>query len=430
MPSGRPSWRWEGSATRWGTVAPVLTLVLVLLGGVLVGCSLDDEPAPAQAAPTAPLVDEVRAVVGARAAAVREGDLSAFAALLAPGRQRLVRAQEDYFLNLRELPLRRFRYLVPAESVTTLADGRVQAVVQLRMQLEEFDAAPVESPSRFTFLRDRGGTLRISAVRDPAFDREHDLELAPWDTGAIMVEEGNGVLGIFDADSADTAYQIIDAVEEGIADVNRAVPWTWSEHVVVYALSDTRILASLDDLPGGDPDRLDGVAFPVASAGDRPRLAATRFMLHPRMLQRAGPVRARLIRHELTHVVLGRRDDNVPIWLSEGIAEHVSVQPVPAHDRTIARAAVREARRGLDGLPAGEDFNGADSAANYGIAWQASAFIADAYGEQTLWRLFDEMRAQGGTSESDQDEVLIRVLGIDAAQLARSAGRRIMATFV
>ena len=81
----------------------------------------------------------------------------------------------------------------------------------------------------------------------------------------------------------------------------------WSERVVVYALSDLRALAELDNLPGGDPDRLDGVAFPVR-AGPRTRtLASTRFMLHPRMIYRNDQTRDRLIRHELTHVALGLR---------------------------------------------------------------------------------------------------------------------------
>lgn len=393
----------------------------------LTGCSGESQPTPEEATPG--LVDEVRSLMSSRAAAVREGDLTAFLDTLARRRKRLAGRQEDYFLNLRDLPVERFGYLVSAESVTTDAGGRVQAVVRLRMQLEDFDAVPVESPSRFTFVRGPDGRLRIVAVRDPEFDRSHDLELAPWDLGPVTVVEGKGVLGIFDADSADTAYRIIDAVEQGMADVDRVVPWSWSGNVVVYALSDTRVLASLKDLPGGEPDRIDGVAFPVGSTGHRPRLAGTRIMLHPRMLHREGAVRDRLIRHELTHVVLGRRDDVVPLWLSEGIAEFVSAQPIAAHDQTIAQAAVQSARRGLDGLPDDGSFNGADSPAHYGISWQACAFIADTYGEQTLWRLLDTMRADGGTGEADQDEVLSAVLGIDSTRLARAAERRILATF-
>jgi hypothetical protein len=42
--------------------------------------------------------------------------------------------------------------------------------------------------------------------------------------------------------------------------------------VVVYALSDPAFLASIPDLPGGDPGTLDGVAFPVAAEPGKPAL--------------------------------------------------------------------------------------------------------------------------------------------------------------
>ena len=102
---------------------------------------------------------------------------------------------------------------------------------------------------------------------------------------------------------------------------------------------------------------------------------------------------ARLIRHELTHVALGSLDDDVPTWLGEGIAEWVSVQPLPEDQRLISQAAIDAATAGLDELPADLDYNDEDQAAHYGISWWACEAIVDMYGEPMLWRLLDDLAA-------------------------------------
>ena len=158
-------------------------------------------------------------------------------------------------------------------------------------------------------------------------------------------------------------------MQRGITDVSAVVPYTWEHRVVVYALSDTGFMASLRELPGGDPDAVDAVAFPVP-LDDADPLAATagvRVALHPRMLAREDAARDRLVRHELTHVALGERDDDVPTWLSEGIAEWVSVAPLAPQDRALSTASLVAAREGLESgdldLPASEVFNGSTSGA-------------------------------------------------------------------
>ncbi|MDN5896855.1 MAG: hypothetical protein L0H93_22895 [Nocardioides sp.] len=90
---------------------------------------------------------------------------------------------------------------------------------------------------------------------------------------------------------------------------------------------------------------------------------------------------------------------------------------------------VDAAREGLDAMPSSSNFNGDSSAANYGISWYACEFIADTYGEDALWRLLDTMHDDGGTSEQGQDDVLRQLLGIDSRELARAAGKKVLATF-
>jgi hypothetical protein len=219
------------------------------------------------------------------------------------------------------------------------------------------------------------------------------------------------------------------AVQRGIAAIAPRIPLPWSRHVVVYALSDVAQRASLDELPGGDPERLEGVAFSVPAGGGDAGLASVRFMLHPRMLARDDARRDRLIRHELTHVAVADRDDRVPIWLAEGIAEWVSVRDVPRDQRVISREAVEMAQAGLTGLPDDADFNGEHTSANYGIAWWACEVIADRFGPDRIWQLLAEMGKGDGTPESEQDEVLQRVIGMTGAQLAAAAGRHIVRNF-
>ena len=424
MSTGHPERRWEGSPA-------ALILLMVLMACGLVGCSLpfgDDDPPRESADRVSETNLDLQALLNRRARAVRTGNLTAFLDDVDTARPRFRARQERYFLNLRELPLGTFRYVLD-QGVTTLADGRVQGVVQLQMRLSRYDNLPVRTAALFTFRRLPSGAWVLSEDRDHAFEVDNDIEPQPWDLMRIQVKEGDGVLGVFDEQSIDAAYQIIDEIEDGIRVVKEEVPLRWSSRVVVYALSDMRVLSGLDDLPGGNPNRLDGVAFPIRASPESPRLAAIRFMLHPRMIYRNDETRSRLVRHELTHVAIGRRDDRVPTWLSEGLAEYVSVQPIVPYERMISRQALEAAQAGQDSLPLDNEFNGPHSGANYGIAWFACEYIADAFGEETLWRLLDAMRAGHGTPEKEQDAVLERVIGVDGDELARLSAHKIVNTF-
>jgi hypothetical protein len=241
------------------------------------------------------------------------------------------------------------------------------------------------------------------------------------------VRQAPGVLGVFDPAGAARAPAVMGAVSRGLASVSATVPVAWSRTVVVYALSDLTIMESLDDVPGGEVDRLDGVAFSVLASAADTTVASTRFALHPRQLARAGPRTDRLVRHELTHVALGVLDDDVPVWLSEGLAEWVSVQPIPPDRRKISRPALRAARVGLVRLPDDQTFSGFGSAENYGVAWFACDHVAATYGVPRLWALLRSFGAAG--AGADEDAVLQEALGIGEQQLAEAAAARIVLTY-
>lgn len=105
------------------------------------------------------------------------------------------------------------------------------------------------------------------------------------------------------------------------------------------------------------------------------------------------------------------------------------MQPIPTYRRMIAKDALTDAQTGPAGLPRDKTFNGARSGANYGLAWFACEYVASTYGEDALWRLFDTMRAEGGTGEKSQDAVIREVLNISGDQLADAAAQKIVNTF-
>lgn len=405
--------------------ASLVSLALTTL--LLVGCSSSRVGAPEPTPDSPPVEDAITSMLAARAKAVLMHDQPAFMETVVGGRSGFRQDQRRFFSNLQELPLG--AYDLELRGVTQLPDGRVQAEVTVIMQLDGYDAMPVRTPGLYTFQRADDGSWRMTDDHDAAYDEKHDVDLEPWERTRIEAEVEGGVLGIFDRGSIEHAYQVMDAVQDGIADITPRIPLEWSRRVVVYALSDVAQMASLDELPGGDPERLEGVAFSVAAGGDHPGLAAVRFMLHPRMIARDDARRDRLIRHELTHVAIAERDDRVPTWLAEGIAEWVSVRAVPRGERVISREAVEMAQAGLTSLPSDAAFTDEHTAASYGVAWWACEVIAERFGPEALWSLLAAMAETGGTSEADQDEVLRRVLGMSGAELASAAGRRIAGNF-
>lgn len=404
--------------------------LVILLLVVLTGCSVVPDSGAVPIDRPAPVVEAEQAIariLGRRARAVRAYDERLFLSDLAPGNGQLRRSQRRYFANLAQLPLGAFRYSVVPGTLSRDATS-VEVVIRLHLQLDGYDTQPVTRPDRFRFVAAPGSPrgYRLASVTDAEWESENDIDEAPWQSTGLTVVEGAGVLGIFDDASAAYSADIVTAVEDGVSDVAAAIPYPWDRTVVLYALSDTRLLAGVEDLPGGDPDRLDGVAIAVRVRPGAARFAGTRFILHPRMLTRSDAARDRLIRHELAHVALGQRDDRVPTWLSEGLAEYVAAQPLARQDRVIAREAVARARAGLTGLPADDTFNGRQSGSNYGIAWWACEYIARVYGEPMLWSLLDQMR---GADDASADEVLGDLLLLDESELARQAGLQIVKTF-
>ena len=363
----------------------------------------------------------LNALLDRRAAAVRAGDADTFTAGLAD--DAAFRAgQDQWFSNVTQLPVAALDYTLDPASL--VRDGRdYWGTVAVSLRLEGYDARPVVTPDRYRFER-AGGRFVLASVTDRAWERDRPTAAQPWDLAPVEVREGNGVLGVFDAGSVAAAEELLGAVENGIAAMAPRIPLPWDRRVVVYALAGPTFLSSMAGVPGGDPLAIDGLTFPVMARPGTMRVASTRFVLNPRLLGADPAARGRLIRHELVHVALGSRDDRIPAWLSEGLAEYLSVRTLPPAERVISGEALDAARAGLTALPDTATFNETDSLANYGVAWWVCEAIAETYGEQMLWTLVDEL-----AGALDPDAELERLLGVPDRRLARDAGELMLATY-
>ena len=355
---------------------------------------------------TTPVGISVAEALERRAQAILRGDLAAFLAGLDPRATGFETAQQQYWDNLAQLPLTEVT-LRPDLRTLRASGGRAEVVADLHLTMGGFDQRPALTRYALQFRRTPQG-MRLTSATVVGGGQ-------PWDLGEIVVRQAPGVLGVFDSASVASAEAVLGSFQRGIADVAPRVPRGWNGAVVVYAPSDLTFMASLDDVPGGDPSAID--ALPVAIAGTRDgEPASQRIVLHPGLLSQPGPDVDRLIRHELTHVAVGSLGDRVPDWLSEGLAEYVSFQSVPPDRRGVTSEVVDLAETGQVRVPGSDGFDGNRSAAHYALAWWACETIARSRGESALWALLDAY-------EQGDSDPLHTVLGADRAQLERETAR-------
>ncbi|HEY0905199.1 MAG TPA: hypothetical protein VGE14_15030 [Marmoricola sp.] len=417
-------------STRSGGALAAILATLAVVGGFLTGCSEDDDASLLGDGTVS--FAEAQAVLDQRAAAIRDGDLKAFLATIDTSRKQLVARQRRYFANMQQLPLETFEYTVlKSDWPTGLRApewGKEVALpqVQVSTQLGGFDDLPVERVTGFALARKAGRPVVVSELTG-AGEPFPGSSPAPWDLARIHVRNDLDTLQLYDNETWPDADDVSAAVRDGLSDVRRALPFDWNGRAVVYVFARRSVLNSFEGVPGGNIEHLGAMTFPVYAVPGRPAVAGVRFTLLPSSLDAGGTFLGRIIRHELTHVALGKRDDGAPVWFAEGLAEYVGAREIPRDQRRIATVAVDRARAGVDALPPSRGFNGGDQAWHYALSWMACEYIAETRGESRLWQLMDALHAAGeGTTDEQQDAVLQTVLGIDGAQLARRAAARIL----
>lgn len=419
-----------GSERRGGFAAAVAALVALVV--VLAGCSLTGG-APDSGTTTGNVsAAEQQALLDARSAAVLDGDLAAFMATLDPGDLALRARQRRYFANMQALPVRTLRYTVlksdwPRGLRARTWDENVSVPqVRVETQLADFDEVPVVRITGFAFTRKNDRPVIVSELTG-AGRQFPGSSPAPWDLVRLRVQTDGQTLQLYDDQTVGESGEIMSTVRQGIADVQDALPFPWDGRVVVYVFARKVVLNSFEGVPGGNINHLGAMTFPMYAELGRPTVAGIRFTLLPSSVRAGQPFLGRITRHELTHVAVGDRDDGVPIWFAEGLAEYLGARPIPVNQRRIATVAVTRARQGVEGMPASSGFNGKDQAWNYALSWMACDYIAATQGEPRLWQLMDALHDGGdGTPDEEQDAVLQQVLGYSSSQLAHRAARRIL----
>lgn len=421
-----------GRPRRTGLRPLLAGLLLALVAAPAAACSSAPPATDSRAGSSAQVRSAEQAILDTRARAVRTKDVDLFLRHVTPSDRALMASQRRYFDNLVQLPWQTLRWQLLDGTWKTPAAVRPgwgeqvhQPRIRLSAQLAEYDSAPVHRVVGLAFGRRAGKTW---IVADTAEDGSLLTEGTPdpWELTAIHVVSARGVLGVFDDGTRRTANQVTGVVRRGIAQVNKALPFRWSNHVVVYSFSDASVLGSFADVPGGNIRHLGAMTFPVYATGGHRRQVATRFMLMADSVAAGEPFLGRITRHELSHVAIGTRDDGAPVWLSEGLGEYLGAREVPQERRIIPTSALPRARGPVSGMPVSASFNGADQEWHYALSWMACDYIADRFGEPRLWQLMTALHADGaGTRDSAQDVVLRRVLGIDSAELARRGAARI-----
>jgi hypothetical protein len=410
--------------------------VLALLFG-LVGCGgdSDDESLSGDSQDTRVSAVEARKqerrILDQRVRAVRDRDLDLFLRRVDHGDKALMARQRRYFRNLVQLPLAHFGYRVLDQAWDGVplderwGDEVHVPQIELSMQLEGYDAVPVQRIVGFVFSFDKGRATIVSdrtSAGKPLFQGAP----APWDLTAITVREEPGVLGVFDRATSASAATVTSAVRNGIAQIKRALPFGWSGNVVVYSVQSSNVLASFTEVPGGALDHLGALTFPTYAGNSRSQVASTRMLVMPSSVRAGQPFLGRITRHELSHVAIGIRDDGAPAWLSEGIAEYLGAREIPLRQRIIPTTALSRAQTEDKGMPATKTFNNTDQEWHYALSWMACDYVADTWGESRLWELVDAMHNGGqGTTDAEQDRVLEQVVGFDTRELARRAAARI-----
>lgn len=414
-----PSW-WRAAAGNRRVRTRSLAAALPLLLLPLTACS-DDQPPPTYSGHG---YDDVATLMqktlNRRARGLRTHDVARFRRALDRSDPSLVQEQQAYFDNLAKLPVGELHYEVAADTITPVEGSEDYWVeVVLSLGLDGYDAAPARTRDRFLFTPSADGRrLVITSTTDYAWETAHPGNVQPWDLGPVRVEQAVGVLGIFDDTTARHAGAVLDAAGSGRSDVRSAIGTTSGSAptgVVVYSLRDPAFLRGLADQTVGDPGRADGltIAVPVDGMDATQGVASYRVFLNPRVLDQPAGVLGRLVRHELTHATLGARGRGAPLWLSEGVAEYVSVQPMaPARRRLPARALDLAADVG--DLPGRAEFGGPDAEAWYAVSWWVCEYVASVYGAPMLFLLLDRL-ADG----ADQAQVIPDVLGVTPAQLAQ-----------
>lgn len=359
--------------------------------------------------PTVDREEALAALLDRRARAVREHDRAAFRATLDDPASGFGLRQLQQFDALTKLPLGTFRYGTP-EPAPPLSTDRVAQLgpdawvsrVGGRYSLAGFDTGTREFESYFTVVRRAGGWKLVD-------DTDGGTQVQVWDLPDLAVARSATTL-VIGSGPASRLRPYLQLGDRAVAGV-RAV-WTprWNARLVLVVPATSGQMA---EQVGQDPTAVAQVAAVTDGPFDPTgRTGTDRVVINPEAfatLERTG--QQVVTTHEATHVAIrATTTRQVPLWLSEGMADYVGYRDVDATRQRIAAALLQKVRAGTGptALPTAGDFDPGRStiAPSYNAAWLAVCRIVDRHGEAGLVRFYlDVATAPGAASGSTNTSV-------------------------
>jgi hypothetical protein len=365
---------------------------------------------------------QIDGLLASRARAVLKGDLKTFLAAVDPKQPALVARQRTLFVNLRKFGFASLQYTVadewkPAAVRAKYGPTTFSTRLMMRYQLAGLDSRPVKTDLGYSFVR-RGKQWVL--VEDGAIDEVLSAtgHRQPWDFQEVaIIRRGPLVIAV---DKTETALgtKIARVSQDAVKAVRRHWPRPWSGAVLVVAMSEQRVMATL--WRGG--------------AGDGATISAKAVALYdvdPRGNPTAGPVGSRIVInpavrktlddevlvHELTHVATIPLGHYAPDWLVEGVAEHVrfsTIEDDPEWTVDPYRKTVRtKYLPTMKVLPDSNEFyrHGAEA---YARGWWAVEYLVSKEGVNGMASLYADLAAHN-TSPAAYSAIMKRKTGMTPA---------------
>jgi hypothetical protein len=370
---------------------------------------------------------QIDGLLASRARAVLKGDLKTFLAAVDPKQPALLARQRTLFVNLRKFGFASLQYTVADEWKASAVRDKYGPTtfstrLMMRYQLVGLDSRPVKTDLGYSFVR-RGKQWIL--VEDGAIDEVLSAtgHRQPWDFQEVaIIRHGPLVIAV---DNTETALgtKIARVSEEAVLAVRRHWPRPWSGAVLVVAMSEDRVMATVWR-DGAD----EGLTISAK--------AISLYDVDPRGNPTAGPVGSRivinpavrktldeeLLVHELTHVATTPLGHHAPNWLVEGVAEHVRFSTIEDNPewtvdpyRTTVRTKYLPA---MKVLPDSEEFyrHGAQS---YARAWWAVEYLVSKVGVKGLASLYADLGAHN-TGPAAYSAIMKRHTGMTPAEFTGS----------
>lgn len=376
---------------------------------------------PVQSAPSEEqLHARVDAVLKARAAAVRAGNLPQFLATVDPKNEKLQQQQQSMFANLRKLGVQKLSYQREPQWVPDAqpqhGPNAYAFRLQMLVQLAGIDPAPRAIPLGYTFV-DQDGRLLLVDDDDLNDSEGRGTYLEPWDLGAVEAVRKPGVLVVVPAGERANGERLAREVRAAAPGV-RAATSRSQRGVLVIAMADLR---SMDpEWTSGDHPASAVAAVnltPVAGDLDKLKVVGSRVVIHPEERKSAD---RHLLAHELTHAAMAPLGYGVPTWLVEGLAEYAEMQlaeqgedadVLDRRDEILADAIPQLTVLPIDGV-----FYGEYDEDTYGISWILVEYLMTRYGQAKVNALYADL-ARGADDPVIREQLLHKHLKLSESAL-------------